>query len=194
MAETSISLLERLRQSPDDSGWQRFVDIYTPLIRHWLGRYSVSEADADDLTQEVLTVVLRRMPDFIHARRLGAFRRWLKTITVNCLRDFWKARGKAPVAGGGSDFQRFLDALDDPESALSRTWDHEHDQHVTQRLLEYVKPLFKPKTWEAFERVALHGHPADQVAAELGLSVNAVVIAKSRVLSKLRQEGAGLID
>jgi RNA polymerase sigma-70 factor (ECF subfamily) len=192
--ETSISLLDRLREQPDSTGWQRLVDLYTPLIRGWLRRHGLPPQEADDLVQEVLTVVVRRLPEFRRAERTGAFRRWLRTITVNCLRDFWKRQRTRPRATGDSDFLHVLDQLEDPESALSRLWDEEHDRHVTQRLLEMIRPQFETSTWEAFQRVALHGVPPDQVAAELGMSVNAVFIAKSRVLCRLRQEGAGLID
>jgi RNA polymerase sigma-70 factor (ECF subfamily) len=192
--ETSISLLDRLREQPDSTGWQRLVDMYTPLIRGWLRRHGLPPQEADDLVQEVLTVVVRRLPEFRRAERTGAFRRWLRTITVNCLRDFWKRQRTRPRATGDSDFLHVLDQLEDPESALSRLWDEEHDRHVTQRLLEMIRPQFETSTWEAFQRVALHGVPPDQVAAELGMSVNAVFIAKSRVLCRLRQEGAGLID
>jgi RNA polymerase sigma-70 factor (ECF subfamily) len=191
---TSASLLDRLRQQPDPQGWQRLVDLYTPLIRGWLRQHALPEHDADDLVQEVLAVVVRRLPEFRREPRTGAFRRWLRTITANCLRDFWRARRLRPVAGGEGAFAALLDALEDPGSDLGRRWDEEHDRHVTQRLLEMIRPHFEPKTWEAFRRVALESEAPDAVAAALGLTANAVFIAKSRVLARLREEGAGLID
>jgi RNA polymerase sigma-70 factor (ECF subfamily) len=191
---TSTSLLDRLRLQPDPEGWQRLVGLYTPLIRGWLRRHALLEHDADDVVQEVLAVVVRRLPEFRREPRTGAFRRWLRSITVNCLRDFWRARRIRPVAPGDGAFADLLDALEDPGSDLSRLWDEEHDRHVTQRLLEMIRPRFEAKTWEAFRRVALEGEPAEAVAAALGLTANAVFIAKSRVLARLREEGAGLID
>lgn len=194
MSETSASLLDRLRDQPDEASWQRLVDLYTPLIRGWLRRHAGLEADTDDLVQDVLAVVVRRLPEFRRQPRTGAFRRWLRTITVNCLRDHWRARRNRPVATGDSNFQQLLDQMADPASALSAQWDREHDHHVTHRLLELIRPDFEERTWRAFQRVALEGIAAEKVAAELGLTLNAVFIAKSRVLSKLRQEGKGLID
>jgi RNA polymerase sigma-70 factor (ECF subfamily) len=194
MSDTSASLLDRLRDRSDADAWQRLVDLYTPLIRGWLRRHAQLDHDADDLVQEVLTIVVRKVPEFRREPRTGAFRRWLRTITVNCLRDYWRARGRRPVATGDSDVGRMLDQLEDPDSDLSRLWDEEHDRHVTRRLLEQIRPNFEPKTWLAFQRVALEGVSPDDAAAELGVSVNAVFIAKSRVLSRLRQEGAGLLD
>jgi RNA polymerase sigma-70 factor (ECF subfamily) len=195
VSETSASLLDRLRAAPDEETWRRLVDLYTPLVRGWLRRQAqLQTQDADDLVQEVLAVVVRRIPEFHREPRAGAFRRWLRTITVNCLRDFWRARRHRPVATGDTEFQKMLDELADPKSGLSRLWDQEHDQHVTQRLLEMIRPKFEEKTWRAFQRVALDGATPDETAAELGVTVNAVFIAKSRVLARLRQEGQGLID
>src|SRR5439155_24190258 len=99
-----------------------------------------------------------------------------------------------PTATGDSGFLAMLDNLADEQSDLSQQWDQEHDRHVTRQLLELIKPSFEPTTWTAFERVALEGAAPSAVAAELGITVNAVFIAKSRVMSRLRQEGRDLLD
>jgi RNA polymerase sigma-70 factor (ECF subfamily) len=192
MAETSLSLLDRLQQQPDAEAWRRLVDLYTPLIRGWLRRQQVAPHDADDLSQDVLAVVVRELPDFRHSGRPGAFRAWLRTVTVHRARNFWRQRRAHPPAAGGSDFLKVLDQLEDPDSALSRQWDQEHDRHVARRLMELLEPQFAPNTWRAFRRAVLDGVKAADVAAELGMSVNAVLLAKSRVLRRLRQELGGL--
>jgi RNA polymerase sigma-70 factor (ECF subfamily) len=194
MDETSTSLLDRLRDDSDQVAWQRLVDLYSPYIRGWLRRNGLVGQDADDQVQEVLLVVVRRLPEFRREPHAGAFRRWLRTITVNCLRNFWRARQARPTATGDSNFIGMLDNLADPESDLSQQWDREHDQHVTKQLLELIKPSFEAATWTAFQRVAIDGAAPADVAAELGITVNAVFIAKSRVMSRLRQEGKDLLD
>jgi RNA polymerase sigma-70 factor (ECF subfamily) len=191
---TSASLLDRLRSNPHTEAWQRLVQIYEPLIRGWLRRQHLLDQDADDVVQEVLVIVSRRVPEFEHNGRVGAFRAWLRTITVNCLRDHWRSGRRRPSARGDSDFQQLLAQLEDPSSGLSKLWDQEHDRHVTRHLLEMLRTDFEPKTWQAFERTALDGLPAADAAAELGLTANAVFIARSRVLARLCQEAAGLID
>jgi RNA polymerase sigma-70 factor (ECF subfamily) len=193
MAQTSLSLLERLREQTDVDAWKRLVTVYTPLISGWLRRHGVATADAEDLTQEVLAVVIREVPQFRHNQRPGAFRSWLRTITVHRLRDFWRARRLRPAVGDG-EFGQLLDQLEDPHSVLSERWDREHDRHVARRLMELIEPDFEPTTWQSFRRTALEGARAAEVAAELGLSVNAVLIAKSRVLRRLRAEARGLTD
>src|SRR5947209_19592475 len=97
MSETSTSLLRRLQGQPDTASWQRLVDLYTPLIRGWLARHARLH-DADDLVQEVLAIVVRKLPKFRRTPRTGAFRCWLRTITVNCLRGLWRAQRTRPVA------------------------------------------------------------------------------------------------
>jgi RNA polymerase sigma-70 factor (ECF subfamily) len=193
MPDTPISLLERLRLRPDAASWQRLVDLYTPLIRTWLRRHALQDSDADDLTQDVLGVLVRELPNFRHDLRRGAFRRWLRQVTVNRLRVFWRSRRARPLAGD-PDLGPVLDQLEDPDSGLSRLWDREHDLHVARRLLELIEPEFEPATWRAFRLLVLEGQTTAAVASELGLSPNAVRIAKSRVLRRFRQEVDGLID
>jgi RNA polymerase sigma-70 factor (ECF subfamily) len=194
MLDTSASLLDRLRHRPDDPAWRRLVDLYTPWIGQWVRRAGLQGPDADDLVQEVLSVLVRRLPEFEHNSRRGAFRAWLRSITVNCLRAFWRTRRPRPVAAGAPDQAGVLDQLEDPHSDLSRAWDQAHDTHVTRRLMQLVEPDFTPSTWQAFRRLVLDGAPAETVAAELSISVNAALIAKSRVLQRLRQEAQGLVD
>jgi len=194
MFETSASLLERLRRRPDDASWKRLVDLYTPLLRGWLRRHLVPHEDVDDLVQEVMAVLVRELPNFHYDRTRGSFRGWLRTIMVNRLRYFWRARQSRPLATGDSDLARKLAELEDPHSTLSQLWDREHDQHVARRLLESIAPEFEAKSWQTFQRLAMDGAKPTAVAAELGISLNAVYLAKYRVLKRLRQEIAGLTD
>jgi RNA polymerase sigma-70 factor (ECF subfamily) len=192
MLDTSLSLLERLQAQPDAASWQRLVEIYTPLIRGWLQRDPTLREEADDLTQEVLSVLIKELPQF-HRQRPGSFRAWLRIITINRLRELWRDRHRRPQAIGHTA-DSVLSQLEDPASELSRQWDQEHDQHVVRRLLDLIEPEFTPPTWKAFRRVVLDDARPAVVAEELGLSVNSVLLAKSRVLKRLRELGRGLID
>ncbi len=193
MSVTSATLLARLKDSRDKDAWSRLNDLYGPLIRTWALRLGVRGSDADDLMQEVMTVVVRRFPEFVHPDRPGAFRGWLRAIAANCARDAWRAKRVAPKAPGGTDFGSYLARLEDPADALSREWDREHDVHVTRKLLERIKPDFESKTWELFRQFVLDGHSAEDVATASGTTQNAVYIAKSRVLARLREEAGGLL-
>jgi RNA polymerase sigma-70 factor (ECF subfamily) len=186
--------MQRLQGDHDPGAWNDLVVLYSPLIRGWLRRHSVNPNDADDLVQEVLEVVVKRFRDFRHNKRTGAFRAWLKTITLNCVRDFWKSRRFRPTATGGSDFGGYLDQIADPNNPLSKAWDKEHDLHVMTKLLDMIRVQFTETTWEAFKRVALESQSPDDVARDLSITVNAVFIAKSRVLARLREEASGLLE
>ena len=193
MSDTSMTLLERLQQQPDSGAWQRLLDIYAPLIARWLARSPLQKADHDDITQEVLKIVVQKLPEF-QRRREGSFRAWLRVVTANCLRAHWRSEKYRPLATGDSDFLQKLQELEDPQSALAKAWDAEHDRHVVRRLLELIGPQFEATSLQAFRRVVLDGlRPAD-VAAELNISVNAVLLAKSRVLRQLRCEMDGLLS
>jgi RNA polymerase sigma-70 factor (ECF subfamily) len=191
METTSTGLLDRLRQAgPDAPDWRRLHDIYLPMIQGWLGRIPDLGAERDDLAQEVLLVIVRELPSFEH-RRDGAFRAWLRQITVNRTRAFWKERHQRPIPLSGN---RILDELADSDSALARQLDREHDQHVFEKLLDVVQADFEKNTWLAFRKVALEQLPAAETARGLSMSVSAVIQAKSRVLKRLRDEARGMID
>jgi RNA polymerase sigma-70 factor (ECF subfamily) len=192
---TSVSLIDRLKAAhPGDADWTRFQDIYLPLLRHWLGRVPGLGDEASDLAQEVLLVVIRELPRFERQRK-GSFRAWLRQVTVNKVWSQRKRRRRQPDARRERDAtDHYFERLADPHGDLAREWDRDHDQHVFQKLLTIVQPDFSPTTWEAFCRFARQGHPAAEVAEELGLSVNAVLQAKSRILRRLRQEAGNLLD
>lgn len=194
MNDTSLSLLQRLRQSTQSESWDRFGALYGPLIKAWLRKFDVQESDADDLLQEVMLAVSKDLANFEHSGCPGSFRGWLKSILVNRLRRFWSSRDRQPQVRGDSLVERRLAELEDPGSEISRIWNREHDQYVLRQLLSLAEPHFEPVTWEAFCRVALEGAKPRFVAAEMGISLNSVCLAKSRVTRRLRQEAAGLIE
>ena len=193
MSVTSATLLERLRDARDSDAWSRLVELYTPLIRGWAERLNVRGADADDLVQEVMAVVVRRFPEFVHPDKPGAFRGWLRAIAANCARTIWKGRKVNPRVPGGTDFGSYLGRLEDPTDDFAREWEREHDLHVTRKLLDRIQGDFEARTWELFRRFVLEGQSAEQVASETGTTANAVYIAKSRVLARLREEAGGLL-
>jgi RNA polymerase sigma-70 factor (ECF subfamily) len=183
---TSASLLEQARDR-QPAAWQRLVSLYTPQLHAWLNAAGLQPADRDDLSQRTLEILVRQLPEFDHNGRPGAFRTWLRGITVNLLREHWREH---PQLGAES----VLEQLTDPAGGLSRLWDEQHDRHVLRALMEQVRTEFSEARWRAFCRVSLDGMPARTVAEELGMSVNAVLIARSRVLARLREEARGLVD
>jgi RNA polymerase sigma-70 factor (ECF subfamily) len=188
-----LSLLYRARQG-EEHAWRRLVDLYQPLIRGWLIRQHVQPQEADDLCQDVLAVLVKELPRFEHAGRPGAFRSWLRTITVNRARAFWRSGSGRARAAGSEEVLRRIEELADPQSALSRIWDAQYDRHVLQQLLAVVEREFEPATVQAFRRLTFDEASGQEVASELSMSLAAVYGAKSRVLLRLRKEAEGLLD
>lgn len=183
--ETSVTWLGRLAASPTDADWQRLVDAYSPLLAGWAARVGVPAADRDDLVQEVLVVVVRRVGAF-ERRGPGAFRAWLRCILANHVRKLCRARRAAPAVD--------LDLLAQDDSELARAWDREHDEYVAARAMRTVEGDFAPATWLAFRLQIVGGLPAAAAAAQAGLTLNATLLAKSRVLKRLRTELKGLVE
>jgi RNA polymerase sigma-70 factor (ECF subfamily) len=193
MNETRQSLLLRA-QTGETEAWKDLTDLYRPLILGWLNRQGVPARDLEDLSQEVLLSVVKQLPGFQHSGQRGAFRTWLRTIVCRRTADYWRAIDADTQAQGGSGATVALQQLADPASELNRQWDEEHDRYVVHCLLDRVEEEFEPITLQAFRRLALDGISGAEAAQELGLSVAAVYVAKSRVLARMRQEAEGLID
>jgi RNA polymerase sigma-70 factor (ECF subfamily) len=193
MATTRQSLLIRAQRG-DEASWKDLADLYRPFFVSWLSRQNLPERDRDDLTQEILVSVVQYLPSFRHSGRPGAFRSWLRTIATNRVRDYWRACERLAPVSGGSAISEVLNQVADPNSAPDRHWDDEHDRYILRCLLDLVEQEFEPTTFWAFRRLSLDDATGAEVAAELGLSVGAVYVAKSRVLQRIREEAAGLID
>jgi RNA polymerase sigma-70 factor (ECF subfamily) len=160
--QTSQSLLDCARNRGDAASWRKLTDIYVPLIRRWVAPHVAQPADVDDLVQEVLATLVDQLPGFQHNRRAGAFRAWLRSITVHRLRRYWRSRHNSCQATGGEEALMTLRELEDPESPQSRAWDDEHDRHVAQALLVTIQLEFQYPTWRAFELQVREGRaPAD---------------------------------
>ncbi len=193
MTETSLTLLGRLQRQPDAASWQRLVEIYQPLIGRYLARSQLQMADLENLVQDVLKIVVQKVPEFQRGRE-GSFRAWLRVVTANCLQAHWRSQKNHPSGTGDSEFFQTLQQLEDSQSPLAQAWDAEHDRFVVRRLLEIIEPHFEPATLQAFRKVVMDGHKPAMVASEMGISVNAVFLAKSKILRRLRQELAGLLE
>lgn len=184
MHTTPASLLERLRRPQAQADWERFVALYTPLLCYWANQLGVTGSDAEDLVQDVFTVLVKKLPDFRYDPH-QRFRGWLWTILANKVRT--SRRPRAPVR---SVDERVLLAVPEQPSAAE---EEEYRHYLVQRALEILRGEFQATTWQAFHLLT-SGERPDAVAEKLGLSLPAVYAVKSRVLRRLRQELDGLLD
>jgi RNA polymerase sigma-70 factor (ECF subfamily) len=185
---TRASLLVRLRDGGDAGAWQEFVRLYAPVIYGFARKRGLQDADAADMMQEVLRSVSNAAHRLEYDPARGTFRGWLFTVTRNKIFNFLEGRGRRPQGSGDSRVQQRLEEHADGDGKLSAEWDADYQRAMAARAMELVKGEFQGSTWEAFLLTAVEGHPPAQVAGRVGLSVGAVYVAKSRVLTRLRQE------
>jgi RNA polymerase sigma-70 factor (ECF subfamily) len=190
MLSTSVTLLERVRQRDDQPAWERFVALYTPLLYRWAQRTGLNDHDATDLAQDVLVLLMKELPDFKYDAAKRNFRGWLKTVTINKCRELQRRRVIKLGAAGEQDALQAVAVADD----LEQFWDAEYRQHLVRKALEIMRTEFEPNTWQACWEHTVNDKSAAEVGQELGMSEAAVYVAKSRVLRRLRQELAGLLD
>ena len=188
MNTTSISLLLRLRQPGQAEAWVRLVELYTPLLFYWARRTGMGEHEAADLVQDVFTVLVQKLPEFTYDER-KSFRGWLRTILLNKYRDGRRHAGTVAIHSNEDALANVPDG-----AALDLFWETEYRQQLVGRALELMQAEFQTTTWKACWETVVNERPAAAVAAELGISVDAVYAGKSRVLRRLRQELAGLLE
>ena len=190
MENTSINLLRRLKSTDIDAeaAWRRFTELYVPLIFYWSRQHGLNSDDASDLVQEVLSTLVMKLPEFEYDAR-KRFRGWLHTITLNKARD-WQRRQKHRPGTGQSSFMERL-----PEVQQRDLFDEvEYRAYLIERARRLIAAEFEPDTWEACWKYVTEDRSPDDVARELGISANAVRVSKCRVLKRLREELAGLLD
>jgi RNA polymerase sigma-70 factor (ECF subfamily) len=195
-SKTRISLILRLRHPEDAAAWQEFVEIYQPLVFRLARSRGLQEADALDMTQEVLARVAGAINRWNPDPQLGSFRGWISRITRNLVIQFLRSKNHRPLTSDDSSIDQLIQATPDP-SPVTELFDLEHERQVFAWAAEKVRSSFQPKSWQAFWLTAVENRPADQVARELGLSRGAVYIARSRVMARLKdkvQNHARLIE
>lgn len=187
---TSPSLLLRLASPDAEAAWQEFLQRYRPLIRHWCSEHGLQPADAEDVTQEVLTRLVRVLPRFQYdpSRR---FRGWLRVLVRNAACDYRCGRGKDPHTLTGDD-ERVAHIL---EKAAARgelailaeeiSDSLANDYDILRQAMERVRQSVKEKTWMAFELTELQGVAAQEAAGRLGIRVSSVYVYRNRIRTRI---------
>lgn len=186
MNSTSESLLLKLKHSRDEEPWNRFVKLYTPLIFYWARQTGLQNSDAADLVQDVLSIVLQKLP-FWQYNPEKSFRGWLRTVTLNRHRELGR-RKRLPTDGQGS----FVESLASSKDAET-TWDLHYARQLVSTAMELLKPDFAEITWFALRELVATGEPAAQIASKHGISVWTLYSAKSRLFQRLRNDLDGLL-
>jgi len=179
---TRASLVVRLRDRLDESAWREFVCLYAPVVYRFARRRGLQDADAADLTQEVLRSVSASVGLFDPGK--GLFRSWLFTLAHHRLYDWQQSRQRQAV--GDQATVQFLN--DVPAKDDEAFWETEYERQLFNLAADRIRPLLADSTWQAFQLTAVEGKSGQEAAAALGISVAAVYLAKGRVMMKLKKE------
>ena len=192
MNTTSESLLFRLQQHAnsdeiDQSAWENFVGLYTPLLLHWARKVGLKQPDAADLIQEVLAIVFRRLPDLKYDRQ-GSFRGWLRTVTLNKYRERRRIK-TLPLVDESASFVEGLASVPQAES----TWDLDYGRLLLIQAMDKMQCDFEPATWQALLAVMRENLSVEQASKQHNVSPWTIYSARSRLMRRLRDQLDGML-
>jgi len=178
MEDTHSTLLLRLKDGKDEAAWRSFNDLYQPMLVHYAQARGLDRAEAEDAAQQCVEAVLKQIGQYQHH---GSFKTWLRAIAENKVRDRFRARGREVHADSA-----LLSALPDQGETPEQVWEQQWRSAHFHYCAELVRREVAENTYAAFVSYAIQGRPAEEVADQLGLSLNQVYVAKHRVLDRIR--------
>lgn len=185
--ETRQSLLLRLRDPQDHQAWAEFLAIYEPLIYRLATRNGFQDADARELTQEVLLAVAGAIDRWNPDPKRGSFRGWLFRIARNLMINFLAKRRSRPLTIGDTDFNRLLNEQPVAACEESHYFDQEYKRQTFHWAAEQIRSEFRENTWQAFWLTSVDGEAVKEVATKLNMTVGSVYVSRSRVMARLRK-------
>lgn len=186
-SRTRTSLLMQVRDVKDHAAWARFVDLYGPMIHTWCLQWNLQDADARDVTQSLIVKLYEVMHDFRYDQTKGSFRGWLRTVTRNAVYNLGRERNDLHHATGDSGVRRQLQ--NEPARAdLARRIQEGFDLELLDTASRKVRKRVAAHTWRAFEMIEYENVPVAEIAAETGLQIAMVYVARSKVKKMLTEE------
>ena len=184
-SETSLSLLLKLKNEPiDNASWVEFVTRYEPMILKWCSKWGLQDADASDVSQNVLLKIAKYMSRFEY-KPDGGFRKWLRRVTYNAWCDHLSGH---KWAGAGGDAIRIVFESAEARDDLLEMIEEEYNRQIIGDAKAVVQNRVEPHIWRAFEMMAEQGKSANETAAELNIAVGNAYVCKSRIQRMLTEE------
>ena len=199
---TRHSLLNRLKDWGDQASWQDFFDTYWQLLYNVAVKAGLSDAEAQEVVQETVIAVARKIGEFKADPAHGSFSAWLMQLTRWRIADQWRKRQAGPTpnaqAAGGWGFAKQsddtsstgpLERVPDPASmTLDAVWHTEWEKHLMDVALERVKQQVSPRQFQMFDLHVLQNQSVQETASTLQASVASVYMAKHRVARLVKKE------
>lgn len=172
--------------------WERFCGVYGPMVYRWCRGKGLQPCDAENVVQQVFISLIRNLVRFRKERPTDGFRRWLWTVTHHKLVDYSRAQSRQLAGTGGISHLHWLQQLAEPVELTDDDGIGEgpecNNDDVLRGALSLVRTRTADKTWDAFWLTTIESHAPEDVAQVLGISVDSVYQAKSRVLRRIRKE------
>jgi|SRR5688572_7378978 len=181
---TTTALLCGLLDPSAEQSWLEFDARFRPIVRGFAMKLGLSEADADDVTQEALTRFVKFYRQGKYDRTRGRLSSWLIAIAQNCIVDLRQRRAARKEQRGASAIGDLSET-----NALEALWDEESRRVILEHAMRELKETTRldPRTIAAFEMLAFDQRTPADVASETGLSLDSVYAAKNRCLTQLRE-------
>jgi RNA polymerase sigma factor (sigma-70 family) len=184
-------LLGALRDLSNQRAWEAFSDRYRPILVDFGNRLNLCDHDAQDAAQETLLAFIEAYRAGKYDRDKGRLGKWLLGIARNKILHLQRSRRRAIQVADNSGQTGFFEKVPD-DNSVSELWEEQWRQAMIDACLAEVRKQVEPSTVRAFTLLTLKGRTPEQTAAELGMSVNAVMKANRRVLSRMREMHACL--
>ena len=195
---TRASLLNRLKDPDDSASWNEFYRMYRDLIYSVARRASLSEQEADEVVQDTLISVARKMPGFTYDASKDSFKGWLLTLTWWRIKDQLERRARlakrdqlhSPRAAEEQGTRTAtIERVPDPAGErLTAVWEEEWDKHLLQIALARIKRQAHPQQYQIYHLHVILGQAPREVAHALNVSTAHVYLAKHRVGSLIKKE------
>jgi RNA polymerase sigma-70 factor (ECF subfamily) len=184
---TSPTLLGRLSRLPtDQAAWSEFNERYGRKIYGWCRHWHLQQADAEEVTQEVLLKLIQKLRSFRYdpAR---SFRAWLKTVAHHAWRDFLDSHSRPGAGSGDTQMVKMLQTVQARDNLVEHL-DEEFGRELLDEALVRVRVRVQPHTWQAFHLLAFEGLSGAEAAARLNMKVATVFVARSKVQKMVHEE------
>ena len=190
---TRRSLLNRLKNWDDQESWKDFFDTYWKLIYGVAVRAGLTDAEAQEVVQETVIAVAKKIPEFQYNPEIGSFKSWLLHTAQWRISDQFRKRKSGGDRGGGRREKNTgtstIERIPDPAGLdLDAIWDAEWEKHLFEAAIERVKTQVKPKHYQIFDLYVIKQWPVEKVARTLEINVGQIYLAKHRVSALIRRE------
>jgi len=186
VTRTRSSLLERVRDLDDDAGWEEFNRLYRPLLMKYAQRRGLKGDEAEEIAQQCLEVIVTRIREF---QRRKSFRGWLRQMAENKIKHHLGRKHAVEQPG----MQAAL-AAKDRDLTPAQIWEQQWNRTHLLYCVASLRNDFAPHTLQAFELYVLHGMPVEQISQALGMSRNQIYVAKSRVIRRIKDRFADMLE